>query len=179
MTLELITATKNGDLAAVRELIAQGIDPTFHDEEGRNPLHYAVLEGKDVDIKTLVKDTAHYIELITYKGQPSRNYAPIVSILIESGFDCNAQDNYGYTPLLYAARCNNEEAAISLIKAGAPVPKNNKMLDNFLARFEEQDLQNLVTQLEAAGCPTDNESEATLSGQTLLLTAAEEQIYSE
>lgn len=166
MTSELIIATKNGDLATVQELLAQGVDPKFCDEEGRNPLHYAVLEGKNIEIKTVIK-TAHYIELISYEdaideGTHSQDYASIVTLLIESGFDCNSADKYGYTPLLYAARCTNKATAISLLQAGAQVPQNNQMINNFLKRFEDQDLNDMVAVLTAAVEGIDGERELTI-----------------
>jgi ankyrin repeat protein len=40
-------------------------------------------------------------------------------ILIDAGYDLDARDNYGITPLMYAAATNQEEAVIMLIEAGS------------------------------------------------------------
>jgi ankyrin repeat protein len=41
--------------------------------------------------------------------------------LLDSGFDVNARDLNGRTPLMYAARCGSIEASIMLLKAGADI----------------------------------------------------------
>ena len=43
----------------------------------------------------------------------------VINYLINKGIDINAQDIYGMTPLHYALRSKNAEAAIALLKAGA------------------------------------------------------------
>nr|RBQ95911.1 hypothetical protein FVER53263_08453 [Fusarium verticillioides] len=40
-------------------------------------------------------------------------------ILIDAGYDLDARDNYGITPLMYAAATNQEEAVMMLIEAGS------------------------------------------------------------
>lgn len=51
------------------------------------------------------------------------NYAPaplaVVKFYIQHGVEINAQDIYGMTPLHYAMRSKNVEAAIALLNAGA------------------------------------------------------------
>ncbi|MGX2987699.1 ankyrin repeat domain-containing protein, partial [Ursidibacter sp. B-7004-1] len=48
--------------------------------------------------------------------EPSRK---MIEHLINKGIDVNAQDMYGMTPLHYAMRSKNVDAAIALLNAGA------------------------------------------------------------
>lgn len=53
-----------------------------------------------------------------------------IRYLIEQGVDVNSQDQYGMTPLHYAMRGKNAEAAIALLEAGAD--PNIPNLDNVI-----------------------------------------------
>jgi ankyrin repeat protein len=156
MTLELIIAAKNGDLKIVQNLIAQGVDTKFTDKEGRNPLHYAVLEGKKADIKTIVQETTHFIDLIDYGVSPSKqNYAPVVEALIKAGFG-DIPDKYGYTPLIYAARCDNELAVMSLIKTGAAdLMRENFPLNHLLTHTDNMELIALIASIGSSPTITE------------------------
>lgn len=71
-------------------LIKQGADVNAAGNDGRRPLHQAVVEVEEV-----------------------------ARALVEAGADINAQDNDGNTPLMYACMKAKEETVLWLLKAGA------------------------------------------------------------
>ncbi|EQB47587.1 hypothetical protein CGLO_13238 [Colletotrichum gloeosporioides Cg-14] len=88
---------------------------------GMTPIHEAVLFGSPQSLKTWIerskKDEKNFLgqtplHLAVYKAEH-------LTALLESGHDVNAVDNYGITPLMYAAATDQEEALYILIKAHA------------------------------------------------------------
>lgn len=71
-------------------LIKQGADVNAAGNDGRRPLHQAVVDVEEV-----------------------------ARALVEAGADINAQDNDGNTPLMYACMKAKEETVLWLLKAGA------------------------------------------------------------
>ena len=55
---------------------------------------------------------------------------PVIEFYIRHGVEINAQDMYGMTPLHYAMRAKNIEAAIALLNAGADpnIPNIDKLI---------------------------------------------------
>ena len=90
-------AAENGDLQAVRWLIANGADVNAKNNDGWTPLLYA-----------------------------ARKSAEVAKLLIDNGAEVNAKDEDGRTPLLYAAGNNAAEVAKLLIDNGADVNAKNK-----------------------------------------------------
>jgi uncharacterized protein len=90
------SAVAIGDVAAIRQLVADGADinqPMDHTNRRRTPAHLAVL-----------------------KRQPGS-----LAALIEAGADLNATDAVGLTPLDHAALLADEEMVRQLQDAGAPM----------------------------------------------------------
>ena len=75
------------------------------------------LENKLADIKKITSlDKWNYLHRILCYSEPK---AELIQFYIDNGVDVNAQDIHGMTPLHYALRSKNAEAAIALLKAGA------------------------------------------------------------
>ena len=75
------------------------------------------LENKLADIKKITSlDKWNYLHRILCYSEPK---VELIQFYIDNGVDVNAQDIYGMTPLHYALRSKNAEAAIALLKAGA------------------------------------------------------------
>jgi ankyrin repeat protein len=90
---DLHFAAQDGDLARVRELLADGRSPNAFDEISKTPLHYAAGSG----------------------------HIDIMRVLLEAGADVNAHDEarIGNTPLRdVAAECSLAVATL-LVDAGA------------------------------------------------------------
>jgi ankyrin repeat protein len=79
------------DFARVRDLLARGANVDVADEDGRTPLHQAVLG----------------------------NSIGLVGLLIESGATVDAKDHHGYTPLHFAAQEYAPMIARILVAKGA------------------------------------------------------------
>ncbi|WP_406812300.1 ankyrin repeat domain-containing protein [Histophilus somni] len=96
--VNILEAIATDDLELLEELFQQGERSYLElsPKEGWNWLHKSLL-GFEAD-------------------EPSRK---MIEHLINKGIDVNAQDCYGMTPLHYAMRSRNVDAAIALLNAGA------------------------------------------------------------
>jgi ankyrin repeat protein len=90
---QLHSASHNGDLPAVKELLQKGRNPNHFDEGGCTPLHYAA----------------------------AANHIEVAKALLAAGAKVNAQDEgvIGDTPLAHSAQTCSLEMAQLLIAAGA------------------------------------------------------------
>jgi ankyrin repeat protein len=86
-------AAKEGDLAKVKSLIAEGSDVNVKDEKGSTPLHFAAYLG----------------------------YKDVAELLILKGANVNAADKTGAIPLHFAARRGHKDLVELLILKGANV----------------------------------------------------------
>ena len=90
----LLDAAFAGEIGAVKQLIAIGVDVNWPDEElGDKALHRAAMEG----------------------------HVEIMRLLMDNGADINAADAFGERPLHYAADAGHMEAVRQLIERGAQV----------------------------------------------------------
>src|SRR5215470_17942305 len=99
---EIIKAAKKGDVAKIKELLAENGDLIHaRDSDGSTPLHCA-----------------------TWKGQLA-----VVELLLEAGADVNARnqnEHWGTTPLHAAAHANQAAIAQMLLDHGADIKAKDR-----------------------------------------------------
>ncbi len=88
-------ASACGDIKTLEILMSRGSDISITDKQGRNCLHFAFTCGYDVTV--------------------------IVTMLLKHGFDPNALDCHGWSPLHWAAKCGNTDVIAILEDAGAKI----------------------------------------------------------
>jgi ankyrin repeat protein len=94
----LMHAAENGDLAAVKSLIAAGADVNAKSKGGGTALMFAAYAG----------------------------HADIVKALLQAGADVKAEDKHGMRALMFAAQAGKSDCVSALIAAGAGVNDKNK-----------------------------------------------------
>jgi ankyrin repeat protein len=87
-------AAKNGDVAAMRVLMAHGADAALKQKNGTTALMFAAGLGRGTGV--FAKDYATETELLS-----------AVMILVQSGLDVNAANDAGQTPLHIAAQASD------------------------------------------------------------------------
>ena len=125
----LLDATKRGDEAAVRSLLAEGADPNVAQGDGLTALHLAAQAG-NLEIAELLLAGGAKVEAQTRIG----GYTPlhlasqgahgaVVSVLLAAGGNAGAvTTTTGVTPLHLAAKAmDGEDAVKALLEHGAPV----------------------------------------------------------
>lgn len=122
----LLTASNNGDLSRVEQLLREGADVNEHTSGGKTALHYAaqskniavvralIQAGTDVNAKAAGNVTPLMLSLDMAFGQPD-----IALALVRAGADVNAADENGDTALIIATTESSDEVFQSLLAKGA------------------------------------------------------------
>ncbi|KAI4319718.1 hypothetical protein MLD38_033287 [Melastoma candidum] len=92
--VRLMYSANEGDLHAIRELLASGTDVNFVDIDGRTALHVAACQGR----------------------------TDVVQLLLDSGAEVDRKDRWGSTPLADAVFYKNQDVIKLLEKHGAQPP---------------------------------------------------------
>ena len=130
--LELLVAIKNNDIIAVNNLIKEGVNPNFQDEEGFSPLHRAI----EIDSLDLVN------ALLSYKG---------IDTEIKLPYEVTSSNGWylgGDTPLLYASYMGNSQIVSALLNANCDIRARDDidgaMAIHIAAANEHNDIVNLL-----------------------------------
>jgi ankyrin repeat protein len=120
----IITAAKNGDTAAARRLLRQGVSAKAVDADGTTALHWAV-RANDLDLtRALLSAGAPASPADRYGITPLalaavNGSAPAIELLLKAGANPNAASATGETVLMTAARTGVAEAVRLLLARGA------------------------------------------------------------
>ena len=126
---ELLNATKQGDVAAVRSLLEEGADPNAAQGDGLTALHVAAQEG-NVEIAEILVGAGARVAAVTRIGSftplhlaVEGGHIAVAQALLSAGADPAAVAMpTGATPLHLAAKAPNGEGAIrALLEKGAPI----------------------------------------------------------
>lgn len=117
-------AAVNGQVHAIRALVALGADKEAKTCPETMPLHYAAREGHVEAIKVLVQLGADQEAKAANEGAPlhleaDRGHVAAIRVLVQLGEDKEAKSHAGLTPLHVAALMGQPEAIRMLVELGA------------------------------------------------------------
>eukprot|EP00803_Ostreobium_quekettii_P010082 evm.model.scf_532.3 EVM.evm.TU.scf_532.3 scf_532:45785-52687(-) len=125
---ELFIAATDGDLPAVRRLIAKGADVDItHTRLGNAPLHVAAWHGHTKVAEALIGAGANVDRESDRQGITPlimaswRNHEGVAAALIAGGADVDKADDTQFTPLLQASHRKHLGIVLQLLKAGADI----------------------------------------------------------
>ena len=124
--MDIWTASREGDLERVRQLIQEGQDVNRGNRYGWTPLMLAAAHGRDQVVQELIRAGAD----VNRKGNNKRTalhlasswgHSSVIKTLAEAGANLNVQDEDGMTPLMWAAYWGCANVVVELIRVGADV----------------------------------------------------------
>ena len=119
--VQLITASREGNLACVQALLAKGLDPNSKDGDGWSPLMWAAMSGQEGVVELLLGHSDINLEARSQGGTTAlllaaaHGYPQVVQQLLARGADTALVDNGGYTPLMFAAMGGQEEVVALIL----------------------------------------------------------------
>lgn len=142
----LFAAARKGDAAAVKALLAKGVDVNAKAAYGATALSFACDKGHTEVVKVLlahkadvnVKDTFYKATPLTWAVQ--KGHAPIVKLLVEAGAEGSE------SALSYAASKNDAELVKLALERAKP---KQKVLDAALAATKDKAVSELLTKAGA------------------------------
>lgn len=132
LNMSLIAAARDGDVATVQELLAQGASVHASDEQGVTALIAAAYEnhlevakilieaGADVNVKDNTQQSAYLIPT-------AYGYFDMLKLTLEAGGDVHSRDSYNGTGLIRAADRGHVEIIEELLKTDIDIDHVNRL----------------------------------------------------
>jgi ankyrin repeat protein len=119
----LVDFVMKGNIKVVKLLIDHGADLNVRDIEG-TPLQMAIHHKRNEDMAVFLVESGAKLQEFSFGNTDLHlaaiwGFADLARVLIKHDADINAVNDYGHTPLYYAARHGQRKAAEALIAAGA------------------------------------------------------------
>ena len=126
-------AAHHGDVGAIRELVAKGVNLEARDPEGRTPLHVAAFASQDEALRALATTGADLnaldhqaYDIVTIAAVD--NDLPFMDLALSLGAKPgNVTSPYEGTALIAAAHLGHYDIVKRLIAAGAPLDHVNNL----------------------------------------------------
>jgi len=131
MRTTLHEAATQGDIGAVKALLAEHADVNAKGRGGWTPLHLAAEKGHKGIVEILLANGAGVDPVTEFGATPLiiaavQGQTAVASVLITKGADANAKANFGWTALQEAASFNHTEMAELLLARHADVNAENE-----------------------------------------------------
>jgi ankyrin repeat protein len=125
-TVQLVDAVKQGNLIAVKALLAQHTNVNAAEPDGMTALHWAVRANDEQTVQLLLKAGANAKAASRYGVTPlglaaQNGSASVTDLLLKAGADPNSATPEGETVLMTAARTGNADVIRSLAAHGAAI----------------------------------------------------------
>lgn len=167
----LMSASQTGYIEIVRLLLAAGSDVNKRDNKGYSALRIAVLHNSLNVFKLLIQAKAdieadkNSILIDSCRG----NYTEIVKLMLEAKANVNTTNEYGASPLMYAACFPTTEVLEKLIISGANINgKDNKGRTALMYAVERGAIESVKVLLQAKADPKVKDQ----NGQTAFYIAS-------
>lgn len=121
---DLAEMAMNRDMATVRTLVREGVDPNASLANGAPALQW-VVHAQDVETADVLLEAGADPNLPSFYGvlplhlAVANGQVAMVQLLLEAGAEPDAEDVSGETPLLVAARLDEPQIAAALLARGA------------------------------------------------------------
>jgi len=125
MATEFQRTIKASNIAAVKQMIDDGVDVNQQDTNGISALHYAgtvEIAQMLLDAHANIDHQQNHLNATPLMYAVKRSLPELVKLLLDRGADVNLQDKYGNTALHHVS---DAEIAKMLIEAGVDVNHEN------------------------------------------------------
>ncbi len=176
MSAELFAAAQAGDTDTVRQLLADGTNPNWADENGTTALMIAAQQGHLDAVQVLLdggaeadaSDANGWTALFkaAYNHELDTGFAPVVRALIDAGANPNRTIHFGITPLMLAAGGGEGAVCEVLLAAGADARATNEVGRTALQMAKERHWVDVINLLhEATGFVPETEGTCSTTGR--------------